>query len=305
MNVLDGKLVASEIQTQVQMEVEKLREASGRVPGLAVIIVGDNPASKSYVRSKHKTAVKLGLQSTVIEYPREVSGQELIAKIGELNGQDDVHGILVQLPLPNHLDTWEILDRIDPRKDVDRFHPVNLGMLLLKRTEIYPCTPAGILKILDYYNIIAAGMDAVVVGRSFIVGKPIAGMLTNRNATVTLCHSRTKDLPSILRRADLIVAAVGKVGLVTADMVKEGAVLIDVGQNFLDKKEDVLHYCDEAQIRKFDNKGYGITGDIHREAFKKAAYYTPVPGGVGPMTVAMLMYNTLQLFKEQLKMVDE
>lgn len=301
MKILDGKLVASEILTQVEMEVEKLKLATGKVPGLAVVIVGDNPASKSYVRSKHKTAGSLGIQSTVIEYGRDVSRQELGDKIDELNGRNDVHAFLVQLPLPNHLDTWEILDRIDPRKDVDRFHPVNLGMLLLKRTEIFPCTPAGIVKLLDYYNIVVAGLNAVVVGRSFIVGKPIAGMLTNRDATVTLCHSKTKDLPSLFRQADLIVAATGKVGLVSPDAVKEGAILIDVGMNYLNTREQVLEYCDESQVQRFEKKGYGITGDIHKEAFKKAAYYTPVPGGVGRMTVAMLMYNTLQLFKEQMK----
>ena len=215
----------------------------------------------------------------------------------DLNENDKVDGILVQLPLPDKFETWEILDHMDPEKDVDRFHPLNLGMILLNRATIFPCTPAGIMKMLDYYDINVKGMNAVVVGRSFIVGKPIANMLTNRHATVTICHTRTRDLSFHLKNADLIVAAAGSAGFITEDMVKNDAVLIDVGMNRIDKKEDVLEYCSEAQIKRFEKKGYGLTGDIHIKAFQKSSFYTPVPGGVGLMTVAMLMYNTLQLYK--------
>ncbi len=300
MTILDGKILADLVQQRVQQEVEELKIRTGKVPGLTVVIAGNDPASQIYVRGKNKTAEKLGIESRVLELDASVSSSELLDTISRLNMDGDVHGILVQMPLPDHLDEWEILDHIDPAKDVDRFHPVNLGMLTLQRTDIYPCTPAGILETLDHYKIDLSGTHAVVLGRSFIVGKPMAAMLTNRNATVTLCHSRTRDLPSILKQADIIVAAIGKPGFVTADMVKDGVVLVDVGINRLDKKEDVLALCDESQIKKFEKKGYGITGDIHKETFAKSSYYTPVPGGIGAMTVAMLMQNTLRLFKKQL-----
>ena len=302
MTVLDGKRLAGEVHQRVQKEVEELEARTGKAPGLTVVIVGSDPASQIYVKGKNKTAAKLGIKSDVLELDASISAQELLDTITRLNNDDSVHGILVQMPLPDHLDEWQILDHIDPAKDVDRFHPVNLGMLTLKRTDIFPCTPAGILELLDDYKIDLTGMHAVVLGRSFIVGKPIAGMLTNRNATVTLCHSRTKDLPSILKQADLIVAAIGKPGYVTPDMVKDGAVLVDVGINRLDKKEDVSALCNESQIKRFEKKGYGITGDIHKDAFAKSSFYTPVPGGIGAMTVAMLMHNTVRLFKNQLKL---
>lgn len=294
---LDGKEVSAKIQEDVQKEIEILTAKTGKVPGLTVIIVGEDPASKIYVRSKDRMAAKLGVNSRVLEFAADVSQEKLIRVIEELNEDDDVDGVLVQTPLPDKFNTWEVLDTLSPGKDADRFHPVNLGMVLLNRTNIFPCTPAGILKILDFYKIDVTGMDAVVIGRSFIVGKPIASMLTNRHATVTICHSRTKDLPGIIKRADLVVAAIGRPGYITADMVKEGAVLIDVGINRLDKEEDVMKYCSEVQQRKFSKKGYGICGDFHKDAYEKSSYYTPVPGGVGLMTVAMLMYNTLQLFK--------
>jgi len=246
-------------------------------------------------------AAKLGLNSQVLRLDKDVSSQTLIDEIEKLNRADDVDAVLVQLPLPGKLNTWEILDYLSPVKDVDRFHPLNLGMVLLNRANIFPCTPFGILKILKRYKIKTAGMNAVVVGRSFIVGKPIASMLTNLNATVTICHSKTGSLKGSLKNADLVVSAIGKAGIISADMVKKGVVLIDVGMNYLDKEADVLKYCDEDQVAKFRKKGYGITGDIHKDAFKKASYYTPVPGGVGPMTVTMLMYNTVQLFKQKNK----
>jgi methylenetetrahydrofolate dehydrogenase (NADP+)/methenyltetrahydrofolate cyclohydrolase len=294
---LDGKEVSVRIQEEIKEEIEVLRQKTGRTPGLTVIRVGEDPASKIYVRSKDKMAAKLGVRSQVLEFDENISQEDLMQKIKDLNEDGEVDGVLVQTPLPKKINTWEVLDTLSPGKDADRFHPVNLGMVMLNRTNIFPCTPAGILKILDYYEIDLSGMDAVVIGRSFIVGKPMACMLTNRNATVTVCHSKTKDLAGIVRRSDLIIAAVGKPGLITADMVKEGAVLIDVGINRLNKEADVVKYCTGAQQEKFAKKGYGICGDIHREAYKKSSYYTPVPGGVGLMTVAMLMHNTLQLFK--------
>ncbi|MCK4762129.1 MAG: bifunctional 5,10-methylenetetrahydrofolate dehydrogenase/5,10-methenyltetrahydrofolate cyclohydrolase [Candidatus Aminicenantes bacterium] len=301
MKKLDGKEVSAKIQEQVKAEIESLKEKTGRVPGLTVVIVGDDPASKIYVRSKDKMAAKLGINSRVIRLDAEVSRQELIGKIKELNEDDEVDGVLVQLPLPGKFDTWDILDHLDPGKDADSFLPAGLGMILLNRSRVFPCTPAGILKILEYYEIDVTGMDVVVVGRSFIVGKPIAAMLTNLHATVTVCHTRTKDLPAVVRRADMVVAAVGKAGIIGPDMVKEGAVLIDVGVNRLNKKEEVERYCTERQQEKFVKKGYGICGDIHKDAYAKSSYYTPVPGGVGLMTVAMLMHNTLQLFKKRVK----
>lgn len=299
-NILDGKLVSQEMHDQLKEEVTRLKEKTGKTPGLTVVLAGENPASKIYVKTKDKVAHKLGIKSEVIRLDKDVSKETLVNTIEQVNNDDSVHATLVQLPLPDQFDDWEILDLLDPAKDVDRFHPTNLGMLLLKRTDIFPCTPSGCLKLLDYYNIDVTGMNAVVVGRSFIVGKPIAGMLTNRNATVTICHSRTKNIGDLIRNADLVVAAIGKAGFITADMVKEGAVLIDVGINYLEKEEEVMEYCTEAQIKKFRKKGYGITGDIHIKAFEKSSWYTPVPGGIGAMTVAMLMQNTLQLFKQQM-----
>ena len=301
MQVLDGKKVSKEIEENIKEEIISLKEKTGKVPGLTVIIVGEHPASQSYVRTKERMAAKLGLNSNVLRLPEDISPQFLVEEIKKFNRAGDVDAVLVQLPLPGNFNTWEILDHLDPEKDVDRFHPHNLGMVLLNRAQLFPCTPSGIMKILSRYKINPSGMNAVVVGRSFIVGKPIASMLTNKHATVTLCHSKTKDLKDSIRNADLVVTAAGKAGIVTADMVKEGVVLIDVGMNYLDKKEDVLEYCSEDQIKKFEKKGYGITGDIHKDAFKKASFYTPVPGGVGPMTVTMLMYNTIHLFKQRNK----
>ena len=205
MNVMDGKLISAEVQDQVKEEIDLLKEKIGRPPGLSVIIVGDDPASKIYVSSKNKKASAIGVNSELIEFEKDIPEETLIQKIKDLNENDKVDGILVQLPLPDKFETWEILDHMDPEKDVDRFHPLNLGMILLNRATIFPCTPAGIMKMLDYYDINVKGMNAVVVGRSFIVGKPIANMLTNRHATVTICHTRTRDLSFHLKNADLII----------------------------------------------------------------------------------------------------
>lgn len=298
MSILDGKKSAEKILLEVKTEISELKGKLNRVPGLSVIIVGEDPASKIYVRTKDKKARKVGLYSEIIRYAASVSEKELKGKIISLNNNPLIDGILVQLPLPKKFNSWSVLDVINPAKDVDGFHPENLGMLMLGRREIFPCTPFGVLRILDDYKIDVTGMNCVVIGRSLIVGKPMAAMLTNRNATVTICHSKTRNIEDIISRADLIVAAVGHPGFVKAGMVKKDAILIDVGMNYLDKESDVLKYCSEEQKDKFYKKGYGITGDIHPEAFEKAKYFTPVPGGVGPMTVAMLMYNTFHLFKK-------
>ncbi len=299
MTILDGKLVAAELEEQMGKEILSLKEKTGKVPGLTVIIVGEDPASQIYVRNKDRMAASLGVNSHIIRMSEDVGEAAIIAEINRLNNDDDVDAVLVQLPLPARYDTWKILDYLDPSKDVDRFHPANIGMISVNRTKIYPCTPFGILKILERYNINLSGKHAVVVGRSFIVGKPMAAMLTNLDATVTLCHSKTSNLGEIIRQGDVVVAAIGKPGFVTADMVKDGAILIDVGMNYLESEADVMALCEEDQIKKFRKRGYGITGDIHKDAFKKSSYYTPVPGGVGLTTVTMLMYNTIQLFKQR------
>jgi len=299
MEILDGKTISAKVLENIRIESASLIEKAGRPPGLAVVIVGDDPASAIYVRSKEKKAKKLGFRSEVIFLGSSVSDEELASVISKLNEDNNTDGILVQLPLPDGFDTWKYLDMIDPEKDVDRFHPVNLGKIMVGRTNIYPCTPSGVVRMLDEFNIDVTGMNCVVLGRSYIVGKPMASMLTNRNATVTICHSRTKNIPDILSGADMIVSAIGRPGFVKADMVKDGAILIDVGINRVDTLEDAEEFCTPREIKKFEKKGYAITGDIHPEAFKKASFYTPVPGGVGLMTVAMLMDNTFRLFMER------
>lgn len=296
MEILDGKMVSELVLKKVKEEIEALE---GRVPGITVVRVGDDPASEIYVRSKNKKAGKLGLRSEVIHLNDSISQEDLKRVIAGLNSNPAVDAILVQLPLPDKFNEWEILDMIDPEKDVDRFHPLNLGMILVNRSDIFPCTPAGIIRILDEYEIDLSGMDCVVVGRSYIVGKPVASMLTNRNATVTICHSRTRNIGEKLKKADLVIAALGKPGFVTGDMVKDGVVLIDVGINRIDSYEKAEKLCEIKQLEKFKKKGYAVTGDISKEAYKKSSFYTPVPGGVGPMTVAMLMQNTLNLYKKR------
>jgi methylenetetrahydrofolate dehydrogenase (NADP+) / methenyltetrahydrofolate cyclohydrolase len=301
MAVLDGKLVAGKIQLEIGLEIEKLRCERGLVPGLAVIMAGDDPASRSYVNSKSRLAEKLGIRSELVKLPESAAAAEIIGVIEARNSDPLTHAILVQMPLPARLDPWSILDHIRPDKDVDCFHPFNQGLILQNRAVIFPCTPLGVMKILDHYRIDPAGLNAAVVGRSFLVGKPMAAMLANRNATVTLCHSRTVGLAAILREADLVVAAVGKPGFIGADMVKPGAVLVDVGINHIDKEADFDKFCPRSQYEGFKKKGSAITGDIHFQAYAKAAHYTPVPGGVGLLTVTMLMHNTVELCKRSLK----
>jgi len=279
MQIIDGKKVSAEIIEAIKSETQSLKESFGKTPGLAVVLVGDDPASAVYVRNKGKACERAGFNSFEHRLPGDTSEDDLLALISKLNKDADVNGILVQLPLPDGIDSQKILEAIEPAKDVDGFHPVNVGGLASGISDLAPCTPAGIMELLDHYNIPIEGKEAVVLGRSNIVGKPAALLLLKRNATVTICHSRTQNLADVTSRADILVAAIGKPDFVSAEMVKEGAAVIDVGINRVDGK---------------------LTGDVDFEAVsKKTPYITPVPGGVGPMTIALLMKNTLSAFKKQ------
>ena len=276
--IIDGKAVSASVRAELKTQCEEFYAEHGYKPGLAVIIVGDDPASKVYVNNKEKGCAEVGYYSEVYRLPAETTEGELLALVDRLNKDDKIHGILCQLPLPKHLDENEVILRIDPKKDVDAFHPVNVGRIMIGDYAYLPCTPAGVMVLLERSGIEIAGKECVVVGRSNIVGKPQAMLLLHANGTVTVCHSRTKNLAEVCRRADILVAAIGKADFFTADMVKEGAVVIDVGMN-----------------RRADGK---LTGDVDFESVSpKASYITPVPGGVGPMTITMLMKNTLTAAK--------
>lgn len=284
MQLLDGKVVSAAYKEQIKKEVDLIKAEGRRVPHLAAILVGDNPASKAYVGNKVKTCGELGFESTLVTYGVEVSEEELLRKINEMNADDSIDGILVQLPLPAHIDENKIIDTILPGKDVDGFHPINLGKMMIGQEAFVPATPKGIMMMLEHYQIDTAGMNCVVIGRSNIVGTPMSVLLSRNtnpgNCTVTLTHSRTKDIKAICRDADLIVAAIGKAHFVTEDMVKEGAIVIDVGINRV-----------EDASRK---KGYRLVGDVDFEnVAPKCSFITPVPGGVGLMTICALMKNTL------------
>lgn len=273
--IIDGKLVAAKMRGDIRLSVEEFIKKTGVVPGLAVILVGDNAASRVYVRNKHKACLDAGINSIQIELPGDTTQDELLAKIAELNGDRAVHGILVQLPLPSHIDEDKVISAISPDKDVDAFHPVNVGKIMTGKYDFLPCTPAGIMSLLDFYKIEIEGKKCVVIGRSNIVGKPMALLLLERNGTVTVTHSRTKNLATVAADADILVVAIGKPEFVTADMVKDGAVVIDVGINRL------------ADGRLVGDVDYAAVAD-------KASYITPVPGGVGPMTITTLLRNTLK-----------
>lgn len=276
--LIKGAEVAAAIREQIVAEMETLKNVTDEVPGLAVILVGDNPASKTYVANKEKTAKELGFNSLVHRLPAETSQEELLKLIDDLNNDNKVHGILVQLPLPDHIDEKEVLHAIKVEKDVDGFHPVNVGNLMTGEECYIPCTPHGCMKMLEYINYDLKGKNCVVVGRSNIVGKPMSILMLKEHATVTICHSRTKDLGAVTREADVLVVAAGKPEFITGDMIKPGAVVIDVGIN-----------------RNAEGK---MVGDVHFEsASEVASYISPVPGGVGPMTITMLMLNTLVSFK--------
>src|SRR6202790_1492456 len=300
--VLDGNKIAAEIRAEVASEVEKLMEVGMR-PGLAVILVGHNPASEIYVRGKVKSSEEVGIYSEKHTPPENVTTEELLELVIGLNLRDEIDGILVQLPLPPQVDWKKVLMAVDPAKDVDGFHPMNVGFLSTQRPGLVPCTPAGVMEILQRSNIPIAGQEAVVVGRSDIVGKPAAMLLLNANATVTVCHSKTPDLPGICRRADILVAAIGRAGMITEDFVKPGATVIDVGMNKVTDAAVFQRlfggrlYKNAKREEAFRAKGSTLVGDVHPEVAEVAGALTPVPGGVGPLTIAMLMYNTVKAAK--------
>jgi len=296
--ILDGVAIAGQIKDEVAIEVKELA-ARGITPGLAVILVGEVPASQIYVRSKVKTCGELGIYSEMLTPPESITTDEMLALVAELNAREEIDGILIQLPLPKHVDTKRLLEAVSPDKDVDGFHPVNAGRLQSGQPGLAPCTPAGIIEILKRSDLPISGQNAVVVGRSDIVGKPAAMMLLNASATVTICHSKTVDLPSITRGADLLVAAIGRPGYVTAEMVKPGATLIDVGINRVTDAAEVERFFpgDSKRAASFAKRGSVVVGDIDPAAFAIAGAYTPVPGGVGALTIAMLMKNTVTAAK--------
>ncbi len=296
--VLDGTAVAAAIKQEVAEEVKKLAVLGIR-PGLAVILVGDVPASQIYVRSKVQSCSDLGIYSELITPPTTVTTEEMLAFVACLNGREEIDGILIQLPLPASVDTKALLDAVDPAKDVDGFHPVNAGRLQAGRPALAPCTPAGVIELLKRSGIDLAGKHAVVVGRSDIVGKPAAMLLLHQNATVTICHSRTRNLGEITRQADILVAAIGVPGFISAEMVKPGATLIDVGMNRISDRSlfDRFFAGNEKREAVFAKRGSTLIGDIDPKAFELSSAYTPVPGGVGPLTIAMLMANTVRAAK--------
>jgi methylenetetrahydrofolate dehydrogenase (NADP+)/methenyltetrahydrofolate cyclohydrolase len=296
--ILDGTKIAHAIRSEVAAEV-KTMAAAGVRPGLAVVLVGHHPASEIYVRGKVKACEEVGLHSEKLTPPETATTAELVALIEDLNRRDDIDGILVQLPLPPQVDAKKVLMSVDPAKDVDGFHPVNVGFLSTQRPGLVPCTPAGVIEILKRSNIPIAGREAVVVGRSDIVGKPAAMLLLNANATVTVCHSKTHDLPGVCRRADILVAAIGRAGMITRDFVKPGATVIDVGMNSItDAGQFERFFAGNAQRQaSFGKKGSTLIGDVHPDVAEIAGALTPVPGGVGPLTIARLMFNTVKAAK--------
>ncbi len=294
--LIDGNEIAAKVLEEVSVEAARFRKNQGRGPGLAVVLVGEDPASSVYVRMKIRDCGKCGIESFSHRLPAETTTGELLDLVDTLNRDESVDGLLVQLPLPGHIDTRTILDRIDPAKDVDGFNPNNVGRLVRGDEEVLvPCTPAGVMRMLDENGVDPKGMNAVIVGRSDIVGKPMALLLLHRHATVTICHSRTRDLARVCRTADILVAAVGQPLMVKKDWVREGAVVIDVGMNSIGRDEaPQLILDDPARIADFEKKNYTLVGDVSPDASEVASLITPVPGGVGPMTRALLMANTLK-----------
>ncbi|MBD8033444.1 MULTISPECIES: bifunctional methylenetetrahydrofolate dehydrogenase/methenyltetrahydrofolate cyclohydrolase FolD [Solibacillus] len=279
--IINGKEIGQEIRTGVATRVQELK-AKGITPGLAVILVGDNPASKTYVANKQKSCEQIGMFSELIKLPEDISEQALLEQIRELNNRKDIHGILVQLPLPKHIDEDKVIQTISPEKDVDGFSPISVGKMMLGQDTYLPCTPYGVMKLLEHSGIEVAGKHAVIVGRSHIVGKPMGQLLLQKDATVTYTHSKTPDLPSFTKQADILIAAVGRANFITSEHIKEGAVIIDVGIN----RDEENHLCGDVN---FDDV-QGI-----------ASHITPVPGGVGPMTITMLLENTVQAAEKELE----
>ena len=296
--VLDGAAIAAAIKQEVAEEVRALA-AQGIKPGLAAVLVGHVAASEIYVRSKVQSCAELGLYSDLITPPDTVTTEEMLDLVAALNARDDIDGILIQLPLPKQVDAKALLDAVSPAKDVDGFHPINAGRLQAGRPALAPCTPAGVIEILKRSGLPISGQHAVVVGRSDIVGKPVAMLLLHENATVTICHSKTRDLPAITREADILVAAIGRPGFIEPEMVKPGATVIDVGINRLTTREEFDRFFagNEKREASFAKRGSTIVGDVHPKAFERAGAYTPVPGGVVLLTIAMLMANTVRAAK--------
>lgn len=299
--ILDGRVTAEQIKHEVAADVSRLLSTNGVKPRLAAVLVGEDDASAVYVRNKVRACAEVGIESEQIVLPASTSTAELLAIVARLNQDTDVDGILVQLPLPRQIDEASILEAVDPTKDVDGFHPANVGLLMMGRPRFVPCTPAGIIELLDRNQIEIAGTNACVVGRSQIVGRPVANLLLQRHATVTICHSKTRDLPGVTRQADILVAAIGRPAFIRGDYIKPGAVVIDVGVNKITNPSEAENlFGAEAgkRIEAIAKRGYTLVGDVHPvEADAVAGRRTPVPGGVGLLTVAMLMKNTLQAAK--------
>ena len=293
--LLDGVRTGNEIKAEVAEQVKALA-ARGVRPGLAVVLVGHNPASEIYVRNKVKSCEALGIYSEKLTPHESISTRELVAQVEALNARDDIDGILVQLPLPPQVDSKAVLLAVSPDKDVDGFHPVNVGRLSTQRPGLTPCTPTGVMELLRRNQIEVAGANAVVVGRSDIVGKPMAMLLLNANATVTVCHSKTRDLPGVCRQADILVAAIGRAGMITPDFVKQGATVVDVGMNNVSDRAEVQRFfgSDAKRADEFARKGSVLMGDVDPHVAEVAGALTPVPGGVGPLTIAMLMANSVK-----------
>lgn len=296
---MNGTEVAKAIRAEVRPEVDAFASTYGRSPGLDIVLVGDDPASHIYVRNKERAGSEAGLVVRVHRLAADSTVDQVLAKVVALNADDTCDGILVQAPLPAAIGkhgTERVFDAIDPRKDVDGFHPHNVGLLVQGRAALKPCTPSGVIELMDRLGLPIAGKHAVVIGRSEIVGKPMALLLLQRDATVTICHSKTPDLQETCRRADILVAAIGRPGFVTPEFVKPGAVVIDVGINRVDSRDKVVGFfgADHARVADFDKKGSAVVGDVHPAVASVASAMTPVPGGVGPLTIAMLLKNTVR-----------
>lgn len=293
--ILDGTRIAQQIRSEVAADVRGMAAAGVR-PGLAVVLVGHNAASEIYVRGKVKACEEVGIYSEKLTPPNSVTTAQLLTLVDDLNGRDEIDGILVQLPLPSQVDSKRVLMAVSPAKDVDGFHPMNVGLLSTQRPGLVPCTPAGVMEILQRSHVDISGREAVVVGRSDIVGKPTAMLLMNANATVTVCHSKTHDLQAVCRRADILVAAIGRSGMITRDYVKPGATVIDVGMNTVTDQVEFERFFagNPKREESFRKKGATLVGDVHPEVAEVAGAITPVPGGVGPLTIAMLMSNTVK-----------
>lgn len=302
--IMNGKSVSDEILAKIKADTEEFVGRGFRPPGLAAVLIGENPASKIYVNSKVKTCASIGFYSEKIEKDENIKFKEVLDLVNELNNREEIDGILIQLPLPEHLPESMILEAVNPQKDVDGFHPHNLGKLFIDEPNMVPCTPLGIMALLKKYGVELKGKNAVVVGRSRIVGKPLSILLLRENATVTICHSRTENLEQITSKADILIAAVGKKAFLTHKHIKEGAVVVDVGINRVTDIEEAkkLYPDDESRWKQVEEKGSTLVGDVFPPAMKdKASLYTPVPGGVGPLTIAGLMMNTFLSYSQRVK----